>query len=87
MVGIEKMNSDNYVLDIRIDIEEEVYDFLSYEKEEYEEEEIDFTPEEIDEIVKVAKNYILDNDSFWEIFTNCVDSAVSYVKNRRNKTK
>lgn len=81
------MNSDNYVLDIRIDIEEEVYDFLSYEKEEYEEEEIDFTPEEIDEIVKVAKNYILDNDSFWEIFTNCVDSAVSYVKNRRNKTK
>ena len=82
MVGVKEMNSDNYVLDIKIDIAEEVYDFLSYE---YENEEIDFTPEEIDEIVKVAKGYILDNDSFWEIFTNCVDSAVSYVKNRRNK--
>lgn len=78
MVGVEKMNSDEYVLDIKIDIEEEVYDFLSYEEEEN-----DFTPEEIKEIVKATKDYILDNDSFWEIFTNCVESAVSYVKNRR----
>ena len=74
------MNNDKYVLDIRIDIQEEVYDFLSYE-----EEETDFTPEEIEEIVEATKDYILDNDSFWEIFTNCVDNAVSYVKNRRNK--
>lgn len=81
MVGVEKMNSDEYVLDIKIDIEEEVYDFLSYEEEEN-----DFTPEEIKEIVKATKDYILDNDSFWEIFTNCVESAVSYVKNRRDKT-
>lgn len=44
-----------------------------------------FTPKEIDKIIEKAKEYIYDDDSFWNAFDNCVSDAVIYVRHRRNK--
>lgn len=66
---------------LKIDIEEEIYNILNSGITE----EIEFTPEEIDEIAQKAKEYIYDDDSFWNILDNCVSDAIIYVKHRRNK--
>lgn len=66
---------------LKIDIEEEIYNILNSGITE----EIEFTPEEIDEITQKAKEYIYDDDSFWVILGNCASDAINYVRYRRNK--
>lgn len=64
----------NHVL--RIDIEDAVRASVEDES---------FTPKEIDKIIEKTKEYIYDDDSFWNAFDNCVSDAVIYVRHRRNK--
>lgn len=66
---------------LKIDFKEEIYNIINSGITE----EIEFTPIEIDEIVEKAKEYISDDDSFWNAFSNCVSDAIIYVRRRRNK--
>ena len=66
---------------LKIDLEDEIYSILNSGITE----EIEFTPEEMEEIAEKAKEYIWDDDSLWNAFDNCVSDAIIYVRHRRNK--
>ena len=63
---------------LKIDIEDEIYNNIV--------EDIEFTPEEMNEIVEKAKYYISGDESFWNAFNSCVVDAINFVRRRRNKT-
>ena len=66
---------------LKIDIEEEIYNNIF--DEEWKEE---LSSEELDEIVRKTKEYIFEDDSFWNKLDSCVIDAIDYVRRRRNKT-
>lgn len=69
---------NNHVL--KIDIEEEIYNSIF--DEEWKEE---LSSEELDEIVRKTKEYIFEDDYFWNKLDSCVIDAIDYVRRRRNK--